>query len=56
MHTEYEYHKTKYREYVFIKKSIQMLLQNMMIYDIYGNAIKVNPFILPYTCLQHIKF
>ena len=33
--------------YAFIKKSIQMLLQNSMIYGIYGNAIKVNPFILP---------
>ena len=33
--------------YALINKSIQMLLQNIIIYDIYGNAIKVNPFILP---------
>ena len=33
-----------------------MLLQNMMIYGINDNAIKVNPFILPYIDLQYIKF
>ena len=33
-----------------------MLLQNMMIYGINDNAIKVNPFILPYIGLQYIKF
>ena len=27
-----------------------------MIYGTNGNAFKVNPFILLYTCLQHIKF
>ena len=33
-----------------LKKSTQMLSKNML-YGINGNAIKVNPFILPYTCL-----
>ena len=42
--------------YAFIKNSIQMLLQILMIYGINGNAFKVNPLILLYTCLQHIKF
>ena len=38
-----------------LKKSIQSLLQNI-IFGINDNAIEVNPFIIPYTCLQHIKF
>ena len=38
-----------------LKKSIQSQLQNIT-FGINDNAIKVNPFILPYTGLQHIKF
>ena len=32
-----------------------MLLQNMIICGINGNIMKINPFVLPYACLQHIK-
>ena len=35
---------------------MQMLLQILMMYGINGNAFKVNPLILFYRCLQHIKF